>query len=167
MNTQQEYRFKVGDFAVFPGHGVGKICAVQIQEIVPNQISSYYVIQQKSTGPKILVPVDREDKIRKLSTKEEIEKVFQFLTIQEFKIDRSVWNRRQRDYLEKIHTGHLLEIADVFRTLKALEKLKVLCFSEKKMLSSCKNLIIDEMVLGLRLDHQSVEKKIEACFLES
>ena len=45
-------------------------------------------------------------------------------TEEDVKVDNSTWNRRHRDYLAKVKTGSLLEIADVLRSLFLLKTMK-------------------------------------------
>lgn len=78
-------------------------------------------------------------------------------------IDTSTWNRRYRDYMEKIKTGSLLEIADVLRSLFLLRLKKGLSFGEKKMLNHCKELLVQEIAISKGNEKQSVSVQIEAC----
>ncbi len=55
-------------------------------------------------------------------------------------IDTTTWNRRYREYMEKIKTGSVFEIAEVMRDLYVLKKTKTLSFGERKMLDTAQGL---------------------------
>ena len=47
--------FKVGDYAVYPGHGVSKVVAIETKEIMGSK-HSFYSLHLLETGLKIMVP---------------------------------------------------------------------------------------------------------------
>ena len=47
--------FKVGDNAVYPGHGVGIVTAIETKEILGKK-HTFYSITVQETGMKIMVP---------------------------------------------------------------------------------------------------------------
>ena len=155
--------FKIGDYAVCPGHGVGQIFDVEEREVGGNN-SSFYILKIIANGMTVMVPTDSEDGIRTLVGESEIDKVFELLNDHEVKVDNSTWNRRYREYMHKIKTGSLLEIADVLRSLFLLKNLKSLSFGEKKMLENCKNLIAQEISLANGENTKDIRSKIDAQF---
>jgi CarD family transcriptional regulator len=78
---------------------------------------------------------------------DEAEKVVDILKDKNVKIDTQTWNRRHRDYKEKINTGSVFEIAEVLRDLYVLKTDKELSFGEKSMLDAAKNLLLKEINL--------------------
>ena len=113
----------------------------------------------------VMVPTDSEDGIRTLVGETEIDQVYELLNDHEVKVDNSTWNRRYREYMHKIKTGSLLEIADVLRSLFLLKNLKSLSFGEKKMLENCKSLIAQEISLANGENTKDVRSKIDAQFV--
>ena len=81
-------------------------------------------------------------------------------------VDNSTWNRRYRDYMLKLKTGSLLEIADVLRALFLLKEKKNLSFGEKKMLEQCRDLLVEEISLANGNDRGDVTGKIESYFAQ-
>jgi CarD family transcriptional regulator len=156
--------FKIGDYAVCPGHGVGQICDVEEREVAGKK-SSFYILKIIANGMTVMVPTNSEDGIRSLVGNTEISQVFDLLNNHDVKVDNSTWNRRYREYMHKIKTGSLLEIADVLRSLFLLKSMKSLSFGEKKMLESCKNLLAQEISLANGENTVDVQSKIEAHFL--
>ena len=155
--------FKVGDYAVCPGHGVGQICDIEERDL-GGETKSFYIIKVFSNGMKVMVPTDSENGVRGLVEADEIGEVYQLLEDHEVEVDNSTWNRRYRDYMGKIKTGSLIEIADVLRSLFLLKCKKNLSFGEKKMLDQCRDLIAQEISISQGEDVSNIETTINSCF---
>lgn len=156
--------FKIGEYAVCPGHGVAQIIGIEDQQL-GSENKSFYTLKVLSNGMTIMVPTDSEAGIRELSDADEIDKVFSVLADHDVEIDKSTWNRRYRDYMARIKSGSLIEIAAVLRALFLLKRNKKnLSFGEKKMYDQCKGLISTEISLSAGKDKQGVEEKIDSCF---
>ena len=65
----------------------------------------------------VMVPTDSQTGIRSLITNKDTLEVYDLLKDHDVKIDNSTWNRRYREYSNKIKTGSLIEIAEVLRAL--------------------------------------------------
>ena len=155
--------FKVGDYAVCPGHGVGKICDIEDRDF-GGEKKSFYVVEVISNSMKVMVPTDSRDGIRGLVSQEDVRQVYRLLRNHDVKVDNSTWNRRYREYMAKIKTGSLKEIAEVLRDLFLLKGKKGLSFGEKKMLEQCKNLLAEEISLLRGNEAELVKDDIDACF---
>ena len=155
--------FNIGDYAVCPGHGVGQICDIEEREL-GEETQSFYIIKIFSNGMTVMVPTSSENGVRGLVNTDEIGEVFQLLEDHEVEVDNSTWNRRYRDYMGKIKTGSLIEIADVLRSLFLLKCKKNLSFGEKKMLDQCRDLIVQEISISQGEDVSSIETSINSCF---
>lgn len=142
-------KFKVGDNAVYPKHGVGRVVAVETKEIL-GTIKEFYSIQIIETGMKIMIPKDNIDSVglRPIITEVEAMKVVDILRKKDIKIDTQTWNRRYRDYMEKINTGSVYEIAEVLRDLFILQVEKELSYGEKKMLETARTRLFKELELS-------------------
>ncbi len=157
--------FKIGDYAVCPGHGVGQICDIEERELAGTQIW-FYVVKIISNGMTVMVPTESKEGIRGLVSHDEINEVFSLLQDQEVEVDNSTWNRRYREYMLKIKTGSLTEIAEVLRALFLLKKIKNLSFGEKKMLEQCRDLLAQEIALAGGEEKVLVKTKIDAQFAD-
>ena len=82
----------------------------------------------------------------------------------ELHIDKQTWNRRYRGFMEKIKTGSLFEVAEVFRDLYRLKETKTLSFGERRMLDTAKNLIVKELSVAKNITEVKVEKELEKIF---
>lgn len=157
--------FKVGDNAVYPGHGVGKVTAIEAKEIFGKK-HEFYTIQILENGMKIMIPKDNVDSVglRPIISKEEAGKVIEILKETNVKIDNQTWNRRYREYMEKIKTGSVFEIAEVLRDLFLLKVEKELSFGERKMLDTARNLLLKELSLATSREELSQEEEVRAIF---
>ncbi len=79
-------------------------------------------------------------------------------------IDNQTWNRRYREYMEKIKTGSLYEVAEVFRDLSLLKYTKDLSFGERKLYDTAQNLLVKELSTAKNTSEKAVIKEIESFF---
>ncbi len=157
--------FKVGDNAVYPGHGVGRITSIEIKEILGNK-QTFYCLQIIDSGMKIMVPMDNVQSVglRPIISRDEANKVIEILKETDVKIDNQTWNRRYREYMEKIKTGSVFEIAEVLRDLFILKVDKELSFGERKMLDTARTLLIKELALVNNNDSFVETDEVKALF---
>jgi CarD family transcriptional regulator len=155
-----ERDFIVGDKAVYPGYGVGTIESIENKEIL-GSTTSFYSMSIIETGMKIMVPKAKAKSVglRHVISEEQANQVIKILKIKEVKIDNQTWNRRYREYMEKIKTGSVFEIAEVLRDLYLLKVDKELSFGERKMLDTARGLLIKE--LSLAKDQQELVSEAE------
>jgi CarD family transcriptional regulator len=157
--------FNVGDNAVYPGHGVGKVTAIETKEIFGTS-HTFYTIQILDNGMKIMIPKNNVESVglRPIISKEEAGKVISILKETNVKIDNQTWNRRYREYMEKIKTGSVYEIAEVLRDLFLLKVEKELSFGERKMLDTARGLLLKELSLATSKEELSEEDEVKAIF---
>jgi len=152
--------FSVGDKVVYPTHGVGKIEAIQEKEVAGEKISCY-VVSIFGKDIKIMVPTSTSEKVglRQVVREEDLEKVFNILRDGIDKMPVK-WNKRYLFNMDKIKTGSIYEIAEVFRNLTLLSKEKELSFGEKKMLDSTRELIVKEIAYSKKIETSQAETLI-------
>lgn len=157
--------FNVGDNAVYPGHGVGRILSIETKEILGNK-QTFYSIQIIETGMKIMIPKDNVVSVglRPIISKVEAQKVVGILKEKDVKVDNQTWNRRYREYMEKIKTGSVYEIAEVLRDLFVLKIDKELSFGERKMLDTARNLLLKELTLATSESELFEEDEVKSIF---
>ncbi len=83
--------------------------------------------------------------------------MYGILREKEVSVDSTTWNRRYREYMDKIKTGSVFEIAEVLRDLYLLRSDKDLSFGERKMLDTARSLLIKELAIAKACDEQDVE----------
>ncbi|MDA8126860.1 MAG: CarD family transcriptional regulator [Deltaproteobacteria bacterium] len=157
--------FKVGDLAVYPAQGVGVIEAIENREVGGNK-QLYYIMKIMGNGMKIMIPMDSAKSVglREVIMKAEIPKVYEILKNKDVTIDKQTWNKRYREYLEKIKTGSVFEIAGVLRDLFILKSDKNLSFGERKMMDTAKNLLIKEISVASNAEETQVEEDLRLIF---
>lgn len=157
--------FKVGDHAVYPGYGVGKVVAVETKEIMGTKLE-FYSVQILETGLKIMVPKAGMNQVglRPIITAVDAQRVISILKVKDVKIDKQTWNRRSREYKEKINTGSVFEIAEVLRDLFLLKVDKELSFGERKMLDNARGLLMKELTLAVDKETLTSEEEVRQVF---
>ena len=157
--------FKVGEKVVYPPHGVGEVTALQARNIEGNS-KQFYDIVMLETGRKIMVPVEQAKVVgmRKVANKREIEKVYTILKDRGLKIDTQTWNKRFREYSQKINTGSVFEIAEVLRDLRILSGGKELSYGEKQMLDKAQGLLVTEISVAKARPHEKVMTELQELF---
>jgi CarD family transcriptional regulator len=141
---------------------VAEIVGIEKKEIF-GKIQQFYVLRALDSGLRILVPVDKAEQVglRRVAGKDEIQEVLAILRDKEIHIDRQTWNRRYRGFMEKIKSGSLFEVAEVFRDLYRLKGLKPLSFGERRMLDTARGLIVQELSVARSSDERNVEQELE------
>jgi CarD family transcriptional regulator len=157
--------FKKGDLAVYPAHGVGIIETIESKEISGIR-QDFYVIRILDNNMKIMVPTQNVDSVglREIIGRKEVPKLYSILKKRDMVIDNQTWNRRYRDYMEKIKTGSVFEVAEVYRDLLMLKEDKDLSFGERKMLDTARNLLVKEISLAKKVEEKQVEKDLDKMF---
>ena len=154
--------FAIGDKAVYPSQGVAEVLGIEQKEIFGN-IQRFYVLRVLESENRILVPIDKSEQVglRRIAGKEEIGEVIQILKDRDVHLDRQTWNRRYRGFMEKIRSGSLFEVAEVFRDLYRLKVLKPLSFGERRMLDTARGLIVKELSVAQAEDEAQVQKQLD------
>ncbi len=154
--------FNIGDMAVYPAHGVGVI-----EKIEPKEISgcrqNFYVMRILENDMIIMIPTGNVNNVglRELISKTEVPKLYSILERRDVPVDNQTWNRRYREYMEKIKTGSVYEVAEVYRDLLMLRMEKDLSFGERKMLDTARNLLVKEISLSRDVDEERVERDLD------
>ncbi|MGA7576934.1 MAG: CarD family transcriptional regulator [Desulfobaccales bacterium] len=151
--------FQVGQLAVYPAHGVGRIESVQERDISGTP-SQFYIMRLLDSDMIIMIPTNnaRNIGLRDVIDNQAVDQVYQILSSRPTRLNNQTWNRRYRDYMDKIKTGSPFQVAEVLRDLTLLKAEKDLSFGERKMLDTAKNLLIKELSLA----HEKEETEIVA-----
>jgi CarD family transcriptional regulator len=157
--------FKVGESAVYPAHGITVIKRIDERD-VGGKKKSFYVLTVLENQMTIMVPTENAEAVglRSIISDKEVQKVYKILKMRDVKIDQTTWNRRYRDYMEKIKTGSIYEISEVLRDLFLLRHSKDLSFGERKMLDQAKALIVKEISIAKQTQEAVIEQEIQQIF---
>jgi CarD family transcriptional regulator len=153
--------FNIGDLAVYPAHGVGKIESIESKSI-GGQKQDFYIIRILENGMKIMIPIRNAESVglRQLIDTNEIPRVYDILRSREVSVNGGTWNRRYREYMEKIKTGSIYELAQVLRDLTVLKGDKELSFGERKMLDTARSLLLKEISIVRDMSEVDIEIEI-------
>lgn len=165
VTTREVVQFNVGDNAVYPGHGVGRIIAIETKEILGTK-QTFYSMQILETGLKIMIPKDNVSSVglRPIISKLQVSEVVSILKKKDVKLDTQTWNRRYREYMEKIKTGNVNDIAQVLRDLFLLKVEKELNFTERNMLDTARTRLLKELSLATSTEDLMKEDEVRAIF---
>jgi CarD family transcriptional regulator len=157
--------FKVGDLTVYPAHGVGRIESIETREI-SGEKQNYYIMKILDNNMIIMIPVDNVESVglRDIIDVEEVQKVYEIMKKRDIPADNQTWNRRYREYMEKIKTGSVYEVAEVLRDLYLLKVEKELSFGERKMLDTAQSLLLRELSIAKSTDEKAIMSDIKTIF---
>jgi CarD family transcriptional regulator len=160
-------RFQVGDKAYYPVHGIAEVVGLEKREIGA-KATHVYILRIADSGLKIIVPTDNAEAVglRAIMSVADVREVFSILRSTEVTTDHQTWNRRQREYMDKIKTGSAYEIAEVLRDLYLLRRHKDLSFGERRMLETARGLLVREIAIARKEAEGQIEAEIESIFQE-
>ena len=157
--------FKIGDKAVYPAHGVGVIESIENKEISGTE-HTFYMLRILDNDMTIMIPTKNTDTVglREIISTKEIPKIYEILKDRTISIEGQAWNRRYREYMEKIKTGSAFEVAEVLRDLIRLKTDKDLSFGERRILDVARNLLVKELSVAKNSPEESIKHDLETLF---
>ena len=160
-----EPTFRVGDLAVYPAHGVAQITGIETREISSSK-QTFYILKILDTGTKIMIPTRNVSAVglREVIAEQEVKEVYNILKSKEIAVEGQTWNRRYREYMDKIKTGSVFEIAEVLRDLSVLRSSKELSFGERKMLDTARQLLVKELAIAKNTKEAKIEQELDKIF---
>lgn len=159
--------FSVGDLAVYPAHGVGRIDAIE-SRVINGETHDFYILKVLDNGMVIMVPTWNVEQVglRGIIDEDEIPKVYDFMKKKkDSSPETQTWNRRYREYMDKIKTGSLYDVAEVFRDLSLLKNTKELSFGERKLYDTAQVLLVRELSTARDTDEATIVSEIESIFV--
>ena len=161
--------FSVGELVVYPAQGVGKVERIETQEI-GGIATELFIVRILSNNVTLLVPVKNAENVglRGVYSPGRAEAILTYLQ------DRSDfagytgqnWNRRYREYSEKLKSNNLRDVAYVLKELILIGKDKELSFGERRLLEQAMGLLTLELSFALQRDQDEIKKSIEALFAD-
>ena len=116
--------FEVGDYVVYPKHGVGRVIELQKSEIAGMQLE-LYVLRFEKEKMTLRVPTNKAEGVgmRKLSSDKTLKEALQVLTTKP-KVKRTMWSRRAQEYEASYSERQIFEAASsrLARELAAMEE---------------------------------------------
>jgi CarD family transcriptional regulator len=164
---QKARQFHVGDLAVYPAHGVGQIEAIE-SRVVNGEKHDFYIMKVLENGMVIMIPTSNVESVglRNIIDRKEVTKIYDVMKFRKEDLsDNQTWNRRYREYMDKIKTGSLFDVAEVFRDLFRLKLTKDLSFGERKLYDTAQVLLVKELSTAKKTDEATVLSEIESLFV--
>jgi len=166
IETQKTIKkFSIGNLAVYPAHGVGRIEAIE-SRVINGEKQDFYIMKILENSMVIMIPTQNVDSVglRDIIEHDKVESIYTVMRDRNIPHDNQTWNRRYRDYMEKIKTGSLHEVAGVFRDLFLLKLTKELSFGERKLLDTAQSLLIKELSIAKNAKEKQIMDEIKSIF---
>ena len=162
-STKKE--FSEGDLAVYPAHGVGCIESIESKQINGDTMN-FYMMKIVENGMVIMIPTTNVESVglRDVIPETEVAEVYKVMKKKGQGADNQTWNRRYREYMDKIKTGSIYDVAEVFRDLFNLRLEKDLSFGERKLLDTAQNLLVQELSTAKDIEEEAMMQEIENLF---
>jgi CarD family transcriptional regulator len=158
--------FDVGDYVVYPKHGVGRVVELQDEEIAGMKLQ-LYVLRFEKERMTLRVPVNKVEAIgmRKLSSDKTLREALDTLKGKP-KVKRTMWSRRAQEYEAKINSGDLVSIAEVTRDLFRADDQPEQSYSERQIFEAASSRLARELAAMEKTDEPAALKKILAILNE-
>ncbi len=154
--------FDVGDYVVYPKHGVGRVIELQNQEIAGMALE-LYVLRFEKEKMTLRVPTNKVESVgmRKLSSDKTMQEALYTLKGKP-KVKRTMWSRRAQEYEAKINSGDLVSIAEVVRDLFRADDQPEQSYSERQIFEAAASRLARELAAMEQLDEpKALEKLLE------
>lgn len=161
--------FSVDQLVVYPAQGVGMVEKIENQEIGGSK-ADFYIVRILSNNVTLMVPVKNATNVglRSICSPKKGNSILKSLQ------DRTGftgysgqnWNRRYREYSEKLKSGDLADVSYVLKELLLIGKEKELSFGEHRLLEQAMNLLTLELAHSLGSEQENIRMRIEAMFAD-
>jgi len=153
--------FEVGDYVVYPKHGVGRVVEIQHQEIAGVALD-LFVLRFEKERMTLRVPMNKVESVgmRKLSSQATMNEALTTLKGRP-RIKRTMWSRRAQEYEAKINSGDLVSIAEVVRDLHRAEDQPEQSYSERQIYEAAIGRLARELAAMENIDEPAAQQKIE------
>lgn len=152
--------FDVGDYVVYPKHGVGRVTEIQKEEIAGMQLE-LYVLRFEKERMTLRVPTNKVEAIgmRKLSSDKTLKEAMETLKGKP-KVKRTMWSRRAQEYEAKINSGDLVSIAEVTRDLFRPDDQPEQSYSERQIFEAASSRLARELAAMDKTDEPTALEKV-------
>lgn len=155
--------FNIGEKVVHPAHGVGIVQDIHSM-VVSGCEQKFYQIMIIDSNMKVKVPVSQVTIVglRKVIGSSIVPQIIDILKERIVVVNSQTWNRRYREYNQKLKTGSLFEIAKVVRDLSTLRSNKELSYGERTMLDLAKSRLVKEISIAVSRSEDVVLSEINS-----
>ena len=159
--SKKKYDFRPNEYVVYPSHGVGRITAIEVQEVAGFKLEMFVVAFDKDKMT-LRVPTDKaiEVGMRSLSSPDVVDKALTTLK-GKAKVKRAMWSRRAQEYEQKINSGDLIAIAEVVRDLHRSDDQREQSYSERQLYEAALERMAREVAAVSGSDEVEAMKKVD------
>jgi len=160
-SAQIRLGFKTGEHIVYPSHGVGRIMAIEEQEVAGFKLE-LFVISFEKDKMTLRVPVPKVATVgmRKLSEAPVVATPLEILKGRA-RVKRTMWSRRAQEYEAKINSGDLLAISEVVRDLYRSDAQPEQSYSERQLYEAALDRMARELSAVENITDTEAVKMIE------
>ena len=159
--------FKIGEWVVYPSHGVGQLTSIDSIEVNGDKVEFYVILFQKS---KLLLKLPVKKAIsaglRNVLNQEDLEQIFLNLS-QKAKKKRMMWSKRAQEYEIKINSGDPMALAETLKELHKTGGTSMQSFSERQIYQKALERLATEISIAENADIEDVAKRIETTLQEA
>ena len=162
-NSKQRFGFATNEYVVYPTHGVGRIVAIEEQEIAGCKLE-LFVINFEKDKMTLRVPTSKTQSagMRKLSDESVLTRALDTLRGRA-RVKRTMWSRRAQEYEAKINSGDLITIAEVVRDLYRSDTQPEQSYSERQLYEAALDRMAREIAAAQDVDESiAIQKVAEA-----
>ena len=161
MSSNGDGHFNIGDRVVYPNHGVGIVEQIGSRTL-GQQVEKYYLLNIKSSNLKVTIPFHSVGAVglRRVVRNGEIQKILDYLADGNGE-SAADWKDRFKENSERMRSGSIFHVAEVFKNLVYLSRVKPLSFREKRMLDRARFLLISELSTVMNTGEVEIEERIE------
>ena len=154
-------RYEIGSKVVYPMHGAGEIEAIEEREVMGEK-QEYYIMRIPFVDMKVMIPMNnaKEVGLRDVMSAGEADGVLEEFRLCPTDMDAN-WNKRYRDNMQKIKSGHLSDVIYVVKNLMHRDKSRGLSTGERKMLTNAKQILVSELMVAKSCTQQEIESLLE------
>jgi len=147
-----------GQKVMLPGHGLATLVKKN-ERTIGGKSTNFMTFTVDRTGMTIMMPENKLDEfgVRPTMDTQKASEILDIVGSETKSVDQTTWNRRYRDYMEKIKSGDPVQAAEVLRDLGALKRTKDLSFGERKMIDTVVDLLAGELSVALNKSVDDME----------
>jgi CarD family transcriptional regulator len=156
--------FKIGDYIVYSGLGIGQIKSMTNKKIGEVTLDFFHV--KMRNGASILIPFDilsnksRTQPVRNLMTEEEVAKCMEILKEETETKNLGSWSKEFRYMNDEVRSGDALKLAGVLRDF---DWGKDISYGVKKLRDKCIDDLAYEISLVKEVTYEQIKEEILAC----
>jgi CarD family transcriptional regulator len=153
--------FSVGDYVVYPTHGVGQITGIKEQEIVGMKLE-LFIVEFDKEKMTLRVPINKADAtgMRLLANPDKMKTALTTLKGRA-RVKRTMWSRRAQEYEAKINSGDPVSIAEVIRDLHRGEGQPEQSYSERQIYEAAMERLMRELAAVEGLDDEQATERLD------